>query len=204
MSRFHLEFQKPIQGTFEPRELNLALVFQVNCPGCFAYALPLMAQIYEAYQHKMGFLGVSTAFEDFELNTEDHTRTLLKTGNTVGETAKYMAQLGKSTFDTPIKFPVAFDALHEPTTYLTEARINEWAQYLPGYETWTSERKSEVVLQLKAYYSKLDYLALTFTLNGLRGTPSWVLFNKDHHLLYTDFGHVEKEMLVNKIQKFLG
>ena len=66
-------------------KINVAFVFQVNCPGCFIYGIPLLNELFKKYEKEIGFISISTAFEDFELNTEANTIELLNKGELVGE-----------------------------------------------------------------------------------------------------------------------
>ncbi len=48
----------------------LVEVFQVNCPGCFLYALPKAIQLHNTYHEKgLVIIGLATAFEDYDKNT---------------------------------------------------------------------------------------------------------------------------------------
>ena len=93
MQKLHLHIGEELQGKFNLQKLNLLLTFQVNCPGCFLYALPMYKNLYEQYYEKLGFLGLSTAFEDFELNTKKNTLLLLEKGELIGETKKGISTL---------------------------------------------------------------------------------------------------------------
>ena len=89
MTTLRLHHENPIQGSFQPRQLNLLLVFQVNCPGCFLHALPLFTELYKNEQlNDLGFLTLSTAFEDFDKNTLANTELLLEKGRADGERRK--------------------------------------------------------------------------------------------------------------------
>ena len=124
MTKFQLRTEKILQGCFTPEALNLMLVFQVNCPGCFIYALPLAAKLHHQYRDRIKVLGLSTAFEDFEINTPHNTQRLLESGELVGVTQRYFQQRQIETFSTPLEFPVAFDR----ETFALNA--------LPGTPTW--------------------------------------------------------------------
>lgn len=79
MAFLDLRIGTMVQGEFEPSQLNILLVFQVNCPGCLSHAIPLASALYELYQPKgVQVLGLSTAFEDFNFNTEENTRKLIE------------------------------------------------------------------------------------------------------------------------------
>src|SRR5689334_13018354 len=110
--QFNLRYSEVVQGTFTLGKLNLLLVFQVNCPGCFAYALPVALRIYEDYKNKgLTVLALSTAFEDFDLNTLGNTIRLIEKGEVVGETQKMLERAGYPKFPLSIPFDVAFDEL---------------------------------------------------------------------------------------------
>ena len=69
MAKLHFHTAEFIQGQFTMKKLNLLLMFQVNCPGCFLYALPLFNKLYKEYWDNMAFVALSTAFEDYTRNT---------------------------------------------------------------------------------------------------------------------------------------
>ncbi len=101
-----------VQGEFEPSQLNILLAFQVNCPGCVSHAIPLASALYESYQSPgVQVLGLSTVFEDFNLNTEENTRKLIEDGLLVGETAIYFQRIGMEQYHQSIPFPVAMDSI---------------------------------------------------------------------------------------------
>lgn len=129
---FDLRIGEMLQGEFEASALNIVLAFQVNCPGCFIHAIPLASSLYETYQHRnVRFLGLSTAFEDFSLNTREHTRQLLEDGKMIGETEKHFSSRGIEKYAHPILFPVAMDAIGKDGVGRTF--INN---RLPGTPTW--------------------------------------------------------------------
>ncbi len=132
MSTIELHIGEMLQGDFAPGPVNVLLAFQVNCPGCFVHALPLAAKIHESYSERgINVLGLSTVFEDFELNTLEHSAQLLDDGRMVGETAKHFGGLGIERYETPILFPVAMDSLGRTGIGKTFAENG-----LPGTPTW--------------------------------------------------------------------
>ncbi len=143
-SLFQLKISQVLQGDFEIRDLNLLLAFQVNCPGCFIYALPLAAKVHETYGDRLNVLGLSTAFEDFELNTAENTRRLLEAGETVGMTKLYLNEHGQSPYPVPIQFPVAFDSFEpdKPSLAGHTFRVN----YLRGTPSWILFDGSSTIL----------------------------------------------------------
>ena len=87
MRKLYLDIAKTIQGEFHLKSNHL-LMFLVNCSGCFLYALPLFNQLYQQYSNQLGFVGVSIAFEDFDLNTKENTKLLVTKGEIISETKK--------------------------------------------------------------------------------------------------------------------
>jgi hemoglobin-like flavoprotein len=160
---FQLMLSQVLQGEFRVKGLNLLLVFQVNCPGCFIYALPLATRLQDRYGDRVNILGLSTVFEDFHLNTAENTRRLLKHGELVGMTQRYWQQYGESEYEIPIRFPVAFDRVENcPVPSPSSAKLAA-----PIYPD----------------------VGQTFRVNQLQGTPSWILFDQSLTILAQWFGH---------------
>jgi hypothetical protein len=91
----------------------LVEVFQVNCPGCFIYALPEALSFYGRYKN-LKIIGLATAFEDFEINNLENLKKLIKTREVFGETQKVLQGIGllsggKLSYEIP--FPVAMDSV---------------------------------------------------------------------------------------------
>ena len=124
MTQFHLRTEQVLQGGFTVQSFNLILIFQVNCPGCFIYALPLAAKLHETYCDRINILGLSTAFEDFELNTAANTQKLLQSGEMVGVTQQYFQEKQIERYAIPLEFAIAFD------------REIFHLNFLPGTPSW--------------------------------------------------------------------
>jgi hypothetical protein len=200
---FHLKHSEIVQGDFALADLNLMLIFQVNCPGCFAYALPVALRLFEEYRGRVKVLGLSTAFEDFDLNTLGNTIRLLDSGEVVGETQKMLERAGYKKFPLTIPFDVAFDELMPNDLSHLEEDIDQFCRNNAEFNAQEPEVRRTIKDQLKDYFSKKTMRAYTFDANHLNGTPTWVLFDKDKTLLYESFGHKEYERLVHIIEKFL-
>lgn len=54
--KLKIDYSDIIRGEFKPSRLNIMLVMQVNCPGCFLYAIPALTKLYELFQNKMSFI----------------------------------------------------------------------------------------------------------------------------------------------------
>ena len=172
-----LQFGAVLQGEFQIKKLNLLLVFQVNCPGCFVYALPLAARLHDQYGDRVNILGLSTAFEDFNFNTLENTRRLLEKGEVVGMTQLYWQRQGESTFTLPIRFPIAFDLLE-------------------GSQLATPDTEETP--------SAASGIGYTFRVNQLQGTPSWILFDESCTILAQWFGHKAESDIESLLQRSLA
>jgi len=202
-NQFHLRYSEVVQGTFVLGELNLLLVFQINCPGCFSNALPVALRIHEEFKDRgLTVLGLSTAFEDFDLNTLGNTIRLIEKGEVVGETHKVLERAGYPKFPLKIPFDIAFDELKPNDLTHLEEDIDQFCRNNEEFNAKDAESKRTIKDQLKDYFSKKTFRAYTFDANHLNGTPTWVLFDREKNLHYESFGHKEYERLVHIIEKF--
>ncbi|MGF1459015.1 MAG: globin family protein [Leptolyngbyaceae cyanobacterium] len=174
---FKMKLSQVLQGEFQVQKLNLLLVFQVNCPGCFVYALPLAARLHDRHGDRLNILGLSTAFEDFSFNTLEHTRRLLESGEVFGMTKLYWQRQGESSYSVPIRFPVAFDLMTG-----TEPQARATAENTP-------------------LVSDVGY---TFRTNQLQGTPSWILFDEGFTILAEWFGHKAESEVESILKRSLS
>ncbi len=196
MVKLKLRTDQVLQSEFQIRDLNLMVVFQVNCPGCLLYALPLAAKLHQQYSDRLNILGLATAFEDFDLNTVEHTQRLLERGEFVGATKLHFRYLGETSYQVPIEFPIAFDALGQGSELFTDEDIEHVCQLTPTLQQPSSELKEQTRLRIMQFLHGRSLAAYTFTVNQLRGTPSWILFDADFTILAQWFGHKsETEMM---------
>ena len=92
---------------FAASDLNMMLAFQVNCPGCFIHSLPFMNRLHERYAKQgVNVFALSTAFEEFDLNTVEATRKLVQKGEVFGATRR---ALGCDVYDEELVFDVVTD-----------------------------------------------------------------------------------------------
>ncbi|HKQ21380.1 MAG TPA: TlpA family protein disulfide reductase, partial [Nitrososphaeraceae archaeon] len=103
----------------------LVEVFQVNCPGCFMYAIPKAIEIYKNFSRDdVIVLGLATAFEDYDKNTLDNLKLLLTTGQVIGETLNALRQYGQLVDENKLNynfpFPVGMDILKENNHNLSD------------------------------------------------------------------------------------
>lgn len=193
--KLDIQYSKLIQGEFFPIHLNLMLVFQVNCPGCFLHAFPQMNKLYQKYHEQVSFFGLSTAFEDFEWNTAEHTQLLVEKGELIGETKKVFAKSGIPGFSLP--FPILFDSMISKNDLLNETSLQNATQQLVAINKTPDTEIEPTKLAIKEYFSHFDQVGHTFIRNWLRGTPSFILFDQELTILGRWFG----EMPQNKVEE---
>ncbi len=201
MKKIDLKYGKVLQGSIEIRPLNFLFVFQVNCPGCFLYGIPVVNKLYHKYRDHVSFVGLSTTFEDFELNTEDHTRKLLEDGLVIGETAKALAQKGYDRYQEKIHFPIAMD-LVEPD-FMTETNIAAIAENIFGFDTMTDLQIKDLKTRISRYLSSLTHISYTFTINQMKGTPTIVIYNDKFEVLDHWFGHKHEAEIIQILNRYL-
>ncbi|NER84216.1 MAG: hypothetical protein F6K42_32710, partial [Leptolyngbya sp. SIO1D8] len=149
MSKFQMKTAQVLQGDFRMCGLNLLVVFQVNCPGCFIYALPLAAKLHQTYGDRFNVLGLSTAFEDFDLNTAEHTQALLENAEFVGATKRYFQYRGEQSYRVPIQFPVAFDLVGQGYDLFDDADVEYVCQLTPSFLQMAADAQARVRARVK-------------------------------------------------------
>lgn len=184
----------------------LVEVFQVNCPGCFLYALPQAVGWHHRYADRgLTVLGVATAFEDFEKNTLENLKLLAETGLVIGETQKSLSRQGQLREDRlpyRIPFPLAMDQLSRRQQAVGDDEIVELIkEHAPDVEQRPVEIQQQIYRQVRQYLLSLTYRAATFECFGLKGTPSHILVDKQGILV--DCGFAVDPDLENKIIQLL-
>lgn len=182
-------------GNFDQLSGRVVLVevFQVNCPGCFLYALPQAIDLYQRYSdHGLSVLGVATAFEDFDKNNLENLTRLIEKGEVIGETHRILSQQEKLIADQlpfHIPFPVAMDRLQKRQADMTPDEIVAFInQRIPDFEQQTKTWQQKIRQQVEHYFQSLTYHAETFELFDLKGTPSHILVDKQGLLRDCGFG----------------
>lgn len=204
MSKFHLKIQELIQGEFILNKVNIAFVFQVNCPGCFIYGIPVINNLYKSFSKTVGFIGVATAFEDFEFNNEASLKLLLNDGTLVGATKNYYkSNYDLSVYQEKLNFPVAFDKIIASEEFLNSDRIELMVNGIPNFSNFSETEKEILIMKVKSYYAEIPVIAETFTLNQLQGTPSFIIFDDNYSILGHHFGHINEDVLKARLEHFL-
>jgi hypothetical protein len=171
----------------------LVEVFQVNCPGCFLYALPQAVDLYHRYSDQdLSVFAVATAFEDFDKNNLENLTRLIEKGEVAGETHRILSQQGKLIDDRlpfRIPFPVAMDRLQKRQADITQDEIAAFiSQRIPNFEQKTETYQQKIRQQVQDYFQSLTYHAETFELFDLKGTPSHILVDRQGLLRECAFG----------------
>jgi thiol-disulfide isomerase/thioredoxin len=169
-------------------------VFQVNCPGCFMYALPNAIEIYKNNSRDdVVVLGLATAFEDYDKNTLDNLKLLLTSGKVIGETFnalnQYRQLLDGDKLNYKIPFPVAMDVLRKNTQDFTDNNVIDFIESnINNYNSYSEQDKKVLFERVKQYLKNKKYSALTFDEYKLQGTPSAILVDKKGNLRNIFFG----------------
>ncbi|NIQ02388.1 MAG: TlpA family protein disulfide reductase [Nitrospinaceae bacterium] len=194
----NLEVAEWFQG--EPSNIDqqrgkviLIEVFQVNCPGCFIGGLPEAIQTYMAFKGRpLVVWGLATAFEDYHLNSYENLKRLIDTGEVVGQTQAFLSErdmlsMGRLQYFMP--FPVAWDKVVKREGGVREGEVQAMIERdFPGWETMPEAHRSQLENQIRAYYERKEYDALTFDRYGLRGTPSSIIIDKEGRVRHKLFG----------------
>lgn len=196
-----LNIAEMLQGEWHLTDLNLLLVFQVNCPGCFIHALPLAITLQKKYANQLNLLGLSTAFEDFSLNTAENTRHWLTTGELIGETQKYFQQYGPVSLASPPSFPIGYDRLGPGSELFQDHEVALICDRSPSYQIWDAATQAKARSRLKQTLREQPLAPYTFTVNQLRGTPSWILFDANQTILAEWFGHCTLTEVEHRLQE---
>ena len=183
-------------------------VFQVNCPGCFIYGLPEAIDTFQKYKNnEVVVLGLATAFEDFDKNTLENLKLLLKENKVIGETLTtltYQSKLlneGKLLYSIP--FPVGMDMLVKEKLPIEEKRIMEFVNAnVPDFDLYHLKDKEQIISRVKSYLETKPYSPLTFEEYSLRGTPSSMFIDKRGILRETTFGSTG--LMATTVEKLLS
>lgn len=172
----------------------LVEVFQVNCPGCFMYALPNAIEIYKNNSREdVVVLGLATAFEDYDKNTLYNLKLLLSSGKVIGETFNALNQYRQLVDDDKlnykIPFPVAMDVLRKNTQDFSDNKVIDFIEStIDNYNSYSEPDKNVLFERVKQYLKNKKYSALTFDEYKLQGTPSAILIDKKGNLRNVFFG----------------
>jgi hypothetical protein len=150
-------------------------------------------------------LGIATAFEDFDKNTLGNLRKLVSHGEVIGETFHMLSQQGVlKDWRLPyqIPFPLAMDKLIKRDAVVDNAEITAFiAEHMHDFSQKAQAYQDTITQQVRAYLQKLEYRAQTFEMYNLKGTPSYILVDKQGMLMDCSFGTAPD--LATHIQRLL-
>lgn len=144
--KFALRYSDVVNGKFITGRYNLVMVFQVNCPGCFIHGFPLMNELKVTYGDSISFFALSTAFEDFDLNTAENTRLLVNDGTFVGEPRKAFEGELVQCIGNKVTFPVLIDLLVHQSELLHPEFIENIIQSNAAGAKVASQKKKTCVV----------------------------------------------------------
>lgn len=195
-----LRHHKSITGEFILGHLNLMMVFQVNCPGCFMHGFPLMKELQLYFGDKLSCFALSTAFEDFELNTPENARLLFSENQLLGETLKAQ-QAGLLEWDAQtITFPVLMDEVIGQAGLLQLEFIDRVIENIrEGTPAASPADLVSMRTALSTYFGQIPQCGYTFAANLMRGTPSFFLFTDAMEILTQWFGHADSRVVKEKL-----
>lgn len=192
----HLYTGKWIQGESALSDLNLMLVFQVNCPGCLVHAMPLLQDVSDQYAD-INCFALSTAFEDFALNSQQNTQKLVEEGELPLISKRYFSRLGQFVLPYRIEVPVVMDL------FLSEGQASSVADafiHMMDQESLSEKMVQQLRHQFNQRFLPVAKTGRTFLNNEMQGTPSWFLFDKKMNILESWFGHKDKEWVRARIE----
>jgi len=205
-----LQLSEWLQGKATPLDqllgqVVLIEVFQLNCPGCFLHSLPQAIDLHQRYSNKgLTVIGLSTFFEDFELNTLGNLKLLLNENIVIGETKRILQAEnrlinGRLAYHLP--FSVAMDCLITQTPETTEDEVETFIkQHVPSFTTRNEFEQIEIRTKVLDYLNSRFYTAETFKQYQLEGTPSHIVIDQNGILKASEFGHfTELEWLITTL-----
>lgn len=201
--KFQLKYSEVVQGEPDWGELNLMMVMQVNCPGCFLNGIPQMNRLHRLYRKQLSFFFLATAFEDFDLNTIENAKRLVQQGILVGETEKAFRSHNLIWDQASLAFPLLVDAMLDKVELTKPTFPDSIVSTNPQFMNISKTDLNEVKDALQNYFNSLDRCGFTFAANLLQGTPTFVLFNRNMELLLQWFGHRDDKLVAEALGKFL-
>lgn len=200
--KLNLYYRDVLNGQFKTGPLNLLMVFQVNCPGCFIHGFPLVNQLQERYTANLSCLAMATAFEDFHFNTTENVMRLVNTGELVGETLKAQKAGLLNWKPDCINVPILVDEIVHQSELLQPDFIESTIQNLFSHEE--NEAQNNVKDGLQNYLSRMPRCGKTFAANLMRGTPSFFLFTGSMEVLLHWFGHADSRTITRELDIFIN
>lgn len=184
---------KPTNIDQEKGNVVLVEVFQVNCPGCFMYAIPDAIRIHHKYEKNgVKVIGLATAFEDYDKNTVENLELLLDEQQVIGDTLNGLAQSGQlrngNRLPYRIPFPIAVDSIKKENPSASKSKAISFIESsTANISSYDEKYKLMLYERVQKYFESRQYYAETFEEYGLQGTPSTILIDKQGRLKHVTF-----------------
>lgn len=184
---------KPTNIDQEKGNVVLVEVFQVNCPGCFMYAIPDAIRIHHKYgKNGVKVIGLATAFEDYDKNTVKNLELLLDEQQVIGDTLNGLAQSGQlrkgNRLPYRIPFPIAVDSIKKENPSASKSKAISFIESsTANLSSYDEKYKLMLYERVQKYFESRQYYAETFEEYGLQGTPSTILIDKQGRLRHVTF-----------------
>ena len=198
-----LSYTEVINGELNFSPINLMMAFQVNCPGCFMHGFPMMKELLTHYGNKLSCIALSTAFEDFHVNTEENAKLLVNTGKLVGETLSAQEAHHLNWDKTTLSVPVVIDEVVNQSELQQPKFVENIIQNMFDPTATPAFEQENMRASLYNYFSQLPQCGKTFAENLMRGTPSFFLFTDSMEILVQWFGHADSRLIRNKLDIFI-
>jgi len=184
---------KPIQLDQLLGQVVLIEAFQVNCPGCFLYGLPQAIDLHQRYYDKgLTVIGIATAFEDFDLNTLENLKLLIKENKVIGETRRILQEKNRLIDDRlayHIPFPVAMDKVNNQLEEATDDEVASFInQHVPNFNNHNESEQIQFKKKILGHLNSRFFAGETFKRYKLIGTPSYIVIDKKGILKAREFG----------------
>jgi hypothetical protein len=198
-----LNYTEVINGELNLGPINLMMVFQVNCPGCFMHGFPMLRELQIHYGNKISCIALSTAFEDFQINTEENAKLLVNTGELVGETLRAQEAHHLNWDKATLSVPVVIDEVVSQSELQKSEFVESIITNIFDQTTTSPLEQENMRASLYNYFSQLPQCGKTFAANLMRGTPSFFLFTDSMEILVQWFGHSDSRLIRNKLDIFI-
>ncbi len=198
-----LSYTEVINGELNFSPINLMMAFQVNCPGCFMHGFPMLKELQTHYGNKLSCIALSTAFEDFHVNTEENAKLLVNTGELVGETLRAQEAHHLNWDKTTLSVPVVIDEVVNQSELQKSEFVESVIINMLDQTTTSPLEQENMRTTLHNYFSQLPQCGRTFAATLMRGTPSFFLFSDSMEILVQWFGHGDSRLIRNKLDIFI-
>lgn len=174
-------------------QVVLIEVFQVNCPGCFVHALPEVIELHKQHaEHGLSVIGLATAFEDFDRNTDDNLERVLQHGELQGAPLEQLGKAGlleNDKLDYRLEFPVAVDELRAVDVDTSNEAVRAFIlSQLPDFDERGDDDRAIIIHNARNFLQKRTHVPLTFSDYGLQGTPSSIVIDREGIIREVSFG----------------